>query len=66
MSVRTEQLGFRWINRFKFHIAVLLQSVKKIQVWLKLEKKGTLNEDLRIIITTMVTILTMIAAHINQ
>ena len=47
--------------------SVLLKPVKKIQVRLKSDKKkpGKLNEGLRIFMTTLVTIVTMVVIDSN-
>jgi hypothetical protein len=61
-----EQLGSHW-TFFIYFLEVLLESVDKIQIWLKLDKSNTLlHEELRTFMTSLVTNITIVAIANNQ
>jgi hypothetical protein len=61
-----EQRGSHW-TFFIYVVEVLLKSVEKIQIWLKLDKSNTLfRGELRTFMTSLVTSVTIVAIVNNQ
>ena len=61
--------GTAWLplDFFIYIVSVLLKSVEKIQIWLKLDKSNTLlHGELRIFMTSLATSFTIVAIADNQ